>query len=182
MAETRRAVPVRSETVRSETARTDAARSTSTGRAIVSPARYINTIGTSQTDTGPANVTYRPGPGDPQETEAYGKKFKAGESLEVPGQFVDKAKGNPYFDVAGDKAGSQPEAEEPVEQDEATFEENLARERSKEYLEGRTHFASPPGEADRLARAQEQAAELRAAQEDENDKDPEKPRGRRKAK
>lgn len=154
-----------------------------TGRAIQTPTRYINTFGTSQTDTEPAEITYRPGPGEPKEIVAYGKTFKAGQSIEVDGRYVDKARGNPSFQIEGEKSfgDDKPKDQEPEQQPEASFEENLARERSEEYLQGRTHFASPPGEADRLARAQEAAAELKAAQDEEDDKDLEKPRGRRKA-
>lgn len=125
----------------------------------------------------PISVTYRPGEGDPEETEVFGVKMKAGKSVEIPGKYREKAMGNPYLQVAGAKSfgDSKAEQEEPEEQEVATFDQNLARERTEEYLSGLPLTTNSPGEADRVARAQEQAAELRAAVEsDETDKKPKK--------
>lgn len=142
------------------------------GRAMIAPARFINTVGTDQTDTEAAEITYRGGPGEPKEIEAYGTTFRVGESKLVAGRFVDKAKGNPFFGVDGQKSfgDEQIEGEAIEEQPEASFEDNLARERSKEYLENPGVAAGPPGDADRLARARQAAAELQDAKEDD-DKD-----------
>jgi hypothetical protein len=118
-------------------------------------------------------VTYNPLPGDPDETDAFGRKFKAGEAVKLPARFADKVRGNPSFSVAGEKThgDERREADEPEEQEPATFEENLARERSAEYLEGQHRYTTAaPGDAERVARAQEQARELQSAVEDEPDK------------
>ena len=133
-------------------------------------------------DEGTISVTYNPGPGDPKTTEVFGKQVKAGEAVDIPARYADKVRGNPYLSVPGEKTygDDKPKEQKPEEQEEATFEENLARERSEEYLTGRPQFAaSPPGEAERVARAQEQARELQEAVEDETDKDKGKPRGGR---
>lgn len=120
-------------------------------------------------------VFYTPGPGDPKHSEIFGKRVKAGEAVEVPAKFAAKVAGNPYLSTEN-KEYVGPEVDEPEDDEEITFEEHVARERSKEYLEGRTQFAnSPPGEADRVARAQQAAAELKAAVNDP-DADPDKPR------
>lgn len=120
-------------------------------------------------DDGTISVTYNPGPGDPDETEIFGKKVYAGESVDIPAKHADKVKGNPYLSMKGEKADKALTAPEPVEQEVASFDQNVARERSQEYLEGQTYFAnSQPGEAERVARAQQMATELKAAQEDAN--------------
>lgn len=118
------------------------------------------------------SVTYRPGPGDPQNVEAYGQYFTADEAVDMPAKHKDKILGNPYFEMKGEKR-QDPRQEKPEEQEVATFEDNLLRERTEEYLENRQYTASAPGEADRVARAQEQVAEMREAQESE---DGDKPR------
>jgi hypothetical protein len=125
-----------------------------------------------QDENGTVKVTYNPGPGDPQETEIFGKKVKAGEAADIPAKHAHKIAGNPYLSTEGKKDMAAPQSEpEPIE--ELSFEEELARERSTEYLEGRTLPPSPPGEADRLARAMEAAAELKASVESD---DADKPR------
>ncbi|WP_291869654.1 hypothetical protein [Bradyrhizobium sp.] len=125
-------------------------------------------------DDGTISVTYNPGPGDPKKSEIFGQKVVAGEAVDVPARYADKIAGNPYLSTDGKKDYVAPAAAEPEEIEDVTFDENVARERSREYLEGRTQFAnSPPGEAERIARAQEAAAELKAAQDDE---DSDKPR------
>lgn len=125
-------------------------------------------------DDGTIAVTYNPGPGDPDETEIFGKKVSAGESVDVPAKHADKIKGNPYLSMKGENADKKLEQAKPEPIEETSFEENVASERSKEYLEGQTYFAnSQPGEAERVARAQQLAAELKAAQ---NDADTDKPR------
>lgn len=119
-------------------------------------------------DNGMISVTYNPGPGDPEETEVFGKKVTAGEPFDVPAKHADKVRGNPYLLMKGEKAPEH-KAEEPEEQEPASFEDNVVRERTEEYLQGRTAFATaPPGEAERVARAQEQAAEMRAAHESDD--------------
>lgn len=122
--------------------------------------------GHAMKDDGNISVTYNPGPGDPDETEVFGQKVYAGESIDIPAKHADKVRGNPYLSMKGEKAEAKSAAkieEQPV----ANFDQNVARERSAEYLEGRTQFAnSQPGEAERVARAQELATELKAAQED----------------
>lgn len=152
------------------------------GKAVAAPARYINTVGTDQTDTEAAEVTYRGGPGEPKVVEAYGTTFRVGESKLVSGKFVDKAKGNPFFGVKGEKTygDEQIEAEaEEVEQEEASFEDNVARERREEYLETANVGSNFPGDADRVQRAREQAIELQAAKDDDEDSDkPARRRGR----
>jgi hypothetical protein len=123
-------------------------------------------------DDGTIAVVYNPGPGDPDQTEVFGKKVFAGESVDVPAKHAEKIRGNPYLSVKGEKPDNKLTAPEPEEQEEATFDDNVARERSAEYLEGQVQFAnSMPGEADRVARAQQMAAELKEAQEsDDTDK------------
>jgi hypothetical protein len=55
------------------------------------------------------SLTYNPGPGDPQEVTAYGKRFKAGEAVEVNDPLaLAKARNNPWFEGGED---AQPEAE-----------------------------------------------------------------------
>jgi hypothetical protein len=123
-----------------------------------------------QGDNGTIKVTYNPGPGDPQETEIFGKKVKAGEAADIPAKHAHKIAGNPYLSTEGKKDMATPQ-NEPAPIEELSFEQELARERSTEYLEGRALPPSPPGEADRLARAMEAAAELKAAVEsDDTDK------------
>lgn len=130
-----------------------------------------------QNDTGTVSVTYNPGPGDPEHTEVFGKKVKAGESVDVPAKHADKIAGNPYLSTGGKKDMAAPQAKpEPIE--ELSFEEELARERSTEYLEGQAMPPQPPGEADRLARAIQAAAELKASVESD---DADRPRGKRTA-
>lgn len=134
------------------------------------------------TANGTISVTYNPGPGDPRHSEIFGKKVKAGEAVDIPARYADKVAGNPYLSTDGKKEYVPPAGQEPEEQEEATFEENVARERSKEYLQGRTHFAnSPPGEADRVSRAIQAAAELQDAQDDPDADDDKPRRGRQKA-
>jgi hypothetical protein len=129
---------------------------------------------TLKKDEGTISVTYNPGPGDPKNSEIFGKKVKAGEAVDVPARYADKVAGNPYLSTDGKKDYVAPVADPDDEQEEASFEDNVARERTQEYLEGRRNLPnSPPGEAERVARAQEQAAELRAAAESD---DAEKPR------
>ncbi len=129
---------------------------------------------------GTIKVTYNPGPGDPDETEIFGKKAKKGEAVEVPAKHADKVRGNRHLSLDGEKPFAAEEANvKPVEQKEASFEQNLARERSEEYLQDRTLPAAPPGEAERVARAQ---AAARALQEATESEDKDKPRtGRGKA-
>jgi hypothetical protein len=130
-----------------------------------------------QNDTGTVSVTYNPGPGDPEHTEVFGKKVKAGESVDVPAKHADKIAGNPYLSTGGKKDMATPSSDpEPIE--ELSFEEELARERSTEYLEGQAMPPQPPGEADRLARAIQAAAELKASVESD---DTDKPKGKRSA-
>lgn len=136
---------------------------------------------TLEKNDGTISVTYRPGPGDKNVTEVFGHKLKAGESTDIPARYADKVRGNPYLQMGGEKSfgDDKPKDEKPEPQEEVTFEQNVARERSAEYLEGRPFFAAPPGDAERVARAQEQARELQAATDDE-DKDKDKPRRGRK--
>lgn len=130
-------------------------------------------------DEGTISVTYNPGPGDPKESEIFGKKVKAGQAVDVPAEYAHKVRGNPYLSMKGEKPDSKQEAKQPEPQEEASFEDNLARERSEEYLSGRPLFANTaPGEAERVARAQEAAAELKAAVEDEDKDDKSNRRGR----
>lgn len=130
-----------------------------------------------QNDTGTVSVTYNPGPGDPEHTEVFGKKVKAGESVDVPAKHADKIAGNPYLSTGGKKDAAPAQAE-PAPIEEKSFEEELARERSTEYLEGQAMPPQPPGEADRLARAIQAAAELKASVESD---DADMPRGKRTA-
>jgi hypothetical protein len=126
-------------------------------------------------------VVYNPTPGDPDETTIFGKKAVAGEAVELPAKYADKARGNPTLSVEGEKTfgDDEREQEEPEEIEEMTFEENVLRERSKEYLEGHTMTSNAPGEAERVARAQQQVAEMRAAQEsDDTDKPAKRKPGR----
>jgi hypothetical protein len=120
-----------------------------------------------QDDQGTVKVTYNPGPGDPQETEIFGKKVKAGEAADIPARHAHKIAGNPYLSTEGKKDMATPQ-NEPTPIEELSFEEELARERSVEYLEGRALPPQPPGEADRLARAQAAAAELKASVESDD--------------
>jgi hypothetical protein len=135
-----------------------------------------NTVGTAQDvvvqgrpmqDEGTVKVTYNPGPGDPQESEIFGKKVKAGEAVDVPAKHAHKIAGNPYLSTGGKKDMATPQ-NDPAPIEELSFEEELARERSVEYLEGRALPPQPPGEADRLARAQAAAAELKASVESDD--------------
>lgn len=128
------------------------------------------------TPTGTISVTYTPLPGDPDTTEAYGRTFNEGEAVKLPAHMRAKVEGNPSFSIDGKKSLVREEAdkEEPEEQEPATFEENLARERAQEYLQDTRSFPNlSPGDADRVARAQEQAREL---QEAVNSEDNDKPR------
>jgi hypothetical protein len=123
------------------------------------------------------NVVYNPTPGDPDETEVFGKKMVAGEAVEVPARYADKARGNPTLSVEGETTYGDDKREEaePEEIEETSFEDNVIREREKEYLEGRTYTNNAPGEAERVARAQQAVAELKAARESD---DADKPRKR----
>jgi hypothetical protein len=125
-----------------------------------------------QGDNGTIKVTYNPGSGDPQETEIFGKKVKAGEPADIPAKHAHKIAGNPYLSTEGKKDMATPQSE-PAPIEELSFEPELARERSVEYLEGQSLPPSPPGEAERLARARETAAELKASVESD---DADKPR------
>jgi len=118
-------------------------------------------------------VVYNPTPGDPEETEVFGKKMVAGEAVEIPAKHADKARGNPTLSVEGETTygDDQREAAEPEEIEEPSFEDNVIREREKEYLTGRTYTNNAPGEAERVARAQQAVAELKAARESD-DADP----------
>lgn len=119
------------------------------------------------------SVIYNPGPGDPEETEVFGKKMVAGEAVEVPAKHADKVRGNPTLSLEGETTYGDDKREEaePEEIEETTFEDNVIRERSKEYLENRTYTNNAPGEAERVARAQQAVAELKAAR-DSDDADP----------
>ncbi len=50
-------------------------------------------------------VTYKPQPGDPETTEWGGRTFKGGEAIDLDGRvaanksIIERAKGNPWFDV-----------------------------------------------------------------------------------
>lgn len=86
-------------------------------------------------------VTYNPGPGDPEVTEAFGRVFAAGEAVEIPDDapYAAKLKRNPFFQVAGEKKppGSGP--------DTAAEDTDLLRERltasSTELVEARAEIA-----------------------------------------
>jgi hypothetical protein len=124
------------------------------------------------------SVTYNPGPGDPDETEVFGKKVVAGEAVDIDARHAHKVAGNPYLSADGDEK-KVPEEREPEEIEETTFDENVANERAKEYLDNPRQFASlAPGEAERIARAQQAAAELKAAQESDDKDKPKRGRGR----
>lgn len=124
----------------------------------------------AETKADTISVTYRPGPGDPSEVEAYGQYFTADETIDIPAKHKDKILGNPYFEMKGEKKQEHRQVK-PEEQEVATFEDNLLRERTEEYLENRQFTSSAPGDAERVARAQEQVAEMREAQEsDDTDK------------
>lgn len=127
------------------------------------------------TPSGTISVVYKPLPGDPETTEAYGRTFNAGEAVKLPAHMRAKVEGNPSFLVDGKENPLVEElTKEPEEQEEASFVDNLARERAEEYLGDRPMFTnSSPGDAERVARAQEQAREL---QEAANDPDTDKPR------
>lgn len=125
----------------------------------------------SKSDT--ISATYRPGPGDPDQTEAFGMTFEAGEAVDVPAQHAGKIRGNPYFAVKGEKTyGDDMVDAESEDQDEASFEDNVVRERSEEYLSGKPMFTTAlPGDAERVARAQEAAREMQeSAESDDADK------------
>ena len=130
----------------------------------------------AQSDT--ISVTYHPGLSDPHGVSAYGAYFTAGEAVDIAAKFKAKVLGNPHFEMKGEKRFERQQPD-PGQQGSATFEENLLRERSEEYLANRQFTASEPGDAERVARAHEQVAEMRASQEsDEKDK----PRRTRQAK
>lgn len=48
-------------------------------------------------------VKYRPGPGDPHHTTAFGQKFMAGETVNLHERHAEKVRGNPFFAVEGEE-------------------------------------------------------------------------------
>ncbi len=101
-------------------------------------------------------VTYHPGLGDPSAVEAYGKRFKAGEAIEVDPQFYAKIWGNPYFSIKGqesygDEGRKRSSADHIVEDedDNLTFDENVIANRMEEY------GTSDPKSADQMRRSNE---------------------------
>lgn len=93
-------------------------------------------------------VTYKPGVGDVDVVEVFGKVFEAGKATEVTDErHLEKLSGNPFFEVAGAK----PEAE-------AKADEENDRVLAK-ALDGRTKAA-------REARAKADQAAFEAAQKE----------------
>lgn len=150
-------------------------------------------------DGKPLKVIYHPGPGEPRTVDAYGATFKAGEAKEIDPKFRQKAAGNPYFELEGQKSYGDDQrkqtkqAEVEDEGDNLTFDENVVANRMEEYgtsdpvaaeqmrREGETNFARvgaprqrgrPPKDqarAEAKARAEEQAAELSDIKSEQND-------------
>lgn len=88
-------------------------------------------------------VTYKPGVGDPDVVEAFGKVFEAGKGVEVTDErHIQKLSGNPFFKVAGAKPEAAARADE---------ENDRVLERA---LDGRTKAAR-----EAKARADQAAAE-----------------------
>ena len=99
-------------------------------------------------------VTYHPGLGDPRTVEAFGRRFKAGEAIEVEPEFRNKIWGNPYFsikgeDTYGDENRQRGAAEVEDEEDNLTFDENVLANRMEEY------GTSDPKAAEQLRRSGE---------------------------
>lgn len=82
------------------------------------------------------SVAYRPQPGDSDTTEAYGRHFKAGEFVDLPLEFADRARANPAFEVQGEKTYGDKEDEQTNEQEEEhelSFDEAVALQNEQEY-------------------------------------------------
>lgn len=83
------------------------------------------------------SVKYRPLPGDPKKAEVFGQTFVAGESVDLHGKYAAKVRGNPAFEVSGEKSHGDDFADkravEVEEQEDASFEDNVERETKKEY-------------------------------------------------
>lgn len=93
-------------------------------------------------------VTYKPGLGDPDVVEVFGRVFEAGKGVEVTDEnHVRKLEGNPFFQVAGAK---------PEAADKAAEENDRVLERA---LDGRTKAA-------REARAKADQAAADAAEKE----------------
>lgn len=104
-------------------------------------------------------ATYRPGRGEPKTAEVFGRKIRAGETIDLPEEFANKARGNPNFKIEGEASfgDDRQDAPEPVPQNEASFEENQRAAHREEY------GTDDPQQVDRLRRARETSLELAAA-------------------
>lgn len=104
-------------------------------------------------------ATYRPGRGEPKTAEVFGRKVRAGETIDLPAEFANKARGNPHFSVEGEKTfgDDRQEAPAPEPQEEASFVENQRAAHLEEYR------TTDPQQVDRIRRAREHSQELAAA-------------------
>jgi hypothetical protein len=66
-------------------------------------------------------------PTEPEVIDAYGQTFKEGEFVSVSDKFAEKARGNPSFEVKGEKTFG----DQPPKKPEASTEEAEARERAE---------------------------------------------------
>ena len=105
-------------------------------------------------------VVYTPGPGEPEEIEAFGHVFVAGEGIDISEEkHLEKMRGNPSFRVGNEKP--EREAGKPSEDDKRLTK--ALDGRSKAAREARAKADEAEAEAAAAERAQEHVEQIAAS-------------------